>query len=802
MKGKVAMKRIFSVITILLMLFTMIPATSFAADNNKPVDYRTASEEWINPLYQEISSDFPAAVQNVPDNTGSVTSAGGEDVYHTSYESAANEIRSKLAAHDETIVVKYKMDYSLTADEYWSSNLSRGIYNCAIVHNGCPSEGDAIGHAVYKYKANLKGFSDGDYLYVTITYTFTYLHNAAQEAELREAIANLKTQLNLDGKTDYEKIKAIYDYMCANITYDYDNLKNDEYMQKYSAYAALINKTAVCEGYAVLFYRLALEHGLDARIISGIANGGGHAWNIVKLGDKYYNLDSTWDAPRTEYGYFLKGSTDFPDHEVDIEFTTAEFKSKYPISEKEYKEPEHVHSFVIKSEVIAPTCTKDGYTIYTCVCGDTQIKDKKNALGHNVVVDKAVAATCTSPGLTEGSHCTRCSDMTVAQRVTPALGHVYEGKITTVATCTADGVKTFTCKNDPKHTYTEAVPKLKHSYDSGVVTKEPTIKEPGEKLFTCSRCGDTYTREIAALDRPSLDTETVRYAGSGRYETAMLAADVLKDLKGVSKFDAILVASGMNYPDALAGSYLAKAEDAPILLVGPGYEEKVKDYIVDNLASDGKVYILGGTGVVTPEFEASLKNSGITVDRRAGAGRYETNISILEAANATEGDLLVCAGTGFADSLSASAAGLPIMLVGSTMTSVQTDYLDKMDVDNIYLVGGLGAVSADVEEYFVERYGRDKVIRFAGKTRYETSAMVAEAFYPEAESAVLAYALNFPDGLSGGSVAMALGAPLLLVDNNAYSAAETYADKAGINSAVILGGPTLISDDVANKIIQ
>ena len=61
-----------------------------------------------------------------------------------------------------------------------------------------------------------------------------------------------------------------------------------------------MNKTAVCQGYAGLLYRLCLEMGISCRMITGTGNGGAHAWNIVALDGKYYNADSTWDAGSTE----------------------------------------------------------------------------------------------------------------------------------------------------------------------------------------------------------------------------------------------------------------------------------------------------------------------------------------------------------------------------------------------------------------------------------------------------------------------------------------------------------------------
>ena len=122
------------------------------------------------------------------------------------------------------------------------------------------------------------------------------------------------------------------------ISYDYTNLNNDAYKLKYTAYAALINKTAVCQGYANLFYRLMLELGVDCRIITGIGNGGPHGWNIVCLEGKYYNLDASSDTgfSASEYYAFLKCDSDMVKYTRNPEFQTEEFQSAYPMAKKSY----------------------------------------------------------------------------------------------------------------------------------------------------------------------------------------------------------------------------------------------------------------------------------------------------------------------------------------------------------------------------------------------------------------------------------------------------------------------------------
>ena len=296
----------------------------------------------------------------------------------------------------------------------------------------------------------------------------------------------------------------------------------------------------------------------------------------------------------------------------------------------------------------------------------------------------------------------------------------------------------------------------------------------------------------------------IRIAGSNRYATSTAAADALKQSFDVDKFENIIVASGDDYPDALAGSYLAKVKNAPVMLVGKdaNTEADVKQYINKNLKKGGTVYLLGGTGVVTSRFEKSLGD--LKVERLGGQTRYETNIAILKAAGVDKEDLLVCTGEGFADSLSASAVGKPILLVaGSGVNDTQKKYLGSLKINDIYLIGGTGVVSEKIGTQLKKYDQDDKCERVAGQNRYLTSVAVAKEFFPKgSDSAVLAYAMNFPDGLAGGPLALSIKAPLILTDNSGYSEAVAYAKNAGIKKAVVLGGPTLISDGVVKRIVN
>ncbi|MBQ8858126.1 MAG: cell wall-binding repeat-containing protein, partial [Lachnospiraceae bacterium] len=158
------------------------------------------------------------------------------------------------------------------------------------------------------------------------------------------------------------------------------------------------------------------------------------------------------------------------------------------------------------------------------------------------------------------------------------------------------------------------------------------------------------------------EDEVIRLSGTTRYETGYKVADALKAELGVEKFDAVVVATGKNFADALAGSYLAVQKNAPIILTNGKNDNvaQLHEYIAANVAEGGKVYILGGEAAVPATVESI---DGYDVVRLSGKSRYETNLAILNEAGIEGDELIVATGKTFADSLSASAAKLPILLV-------------------------------------------------------------------------------------------------------------------------------------------
>ncbi len=310
-------------------------------------------------------------------------------------------------------------------------------------------------------------------------------------------------------------------------------------------------------------------------------------------------------------------------------------------------------------------------------------------------------------------------------------------------------------------------------------------KENEEFVHTCTICG---TEESEPFPN--------RIYGQSRYQTAMEIANEYKEIFNPEKFESVVVATGDEFPDALTGSFVSISNRAPMLLTSKksaAVNNEVLEYISANTVEGATVYLLGGEGAVNADFEAALKNKGFEVTRLAGGDRFGTNLAILNNAEDPGSELLVCSGLDWPDAATSSATGLPILIVGKQLTADQKAYLEAQNFTDIYVVGGSAVVSDSMFDS-LKPYA-DTVTRVAGANRAETAIAVAEEFYPDyLYYLVFAYYKNFPDCISGGMLANALGAPILY--GPAYlDVNKEFVEKCGAVGAYALGGKTLVDTD-------
>ncbi|ADL50967.1 Ig-like domain-containing protein [Clostridium cellulovorans] len=124
-----------------------------------------------------------------------------------------------------------------------------------------------------------------------LTFTLTYWNTATQDNYVTQKITEVLSQIITPGMNDFQKEKVIHDWIVKNIAYDTT-------LVQHSAYAGLVSPyKTVCQGYALLTYRMLNQVGIQTKIIEGTGHGSAHAWNLVYLEGAWYHLDSTWDDP-------------------------------------------------------------------------------------------------------------------------------------------------------------------------------------------------------------------------------------------------------------------------------------------------------------------------------------------------------------------------------------------------------------------------------------------------------------------------------------------------------------------------
>lgn len=252
--------------------------------------------------------------------------------YITDFNAATKQLRDALSNHEDYCEVRFASKTEQEEDIYDS------LMNAAQDHTGIPYQGDYLKWNMYHHNIKTSFFDVNNEYYYLFQINAYYMTTAEQEKEFQKKADELIKSFDFKPETsEYEKIKVIYDYICKNVSYDYAHLKDEDYYLQYTAYAALINKKAVCQGYASLFYYLCLSVNVDCRIITGISHGENHAWNIVCINGTYYNIDCTWDSSNSEKEYFLCNDTSFKDHKSNKEYLTESFLKQYPKSSQSFK---------------------------------------------------------------------------------------------------------------------------------------------------------------------------------------------------------------------------------------------------------------------------------------------------------------------------------------------------------------------------------------------------------------------------------------------------------------------------------
>ena len=286
--------------------------------------------------------------------------------------------------------------------------------------------------------------------------------------------------------------------------------------------------------------------------------------------------------------------------------------------------------------------------------------------------------------------------------------------------------------------------------------------------------------------------EVSRLAGADRYATAVAVSQA----GWPQGAEAAVLATGQDYPDALAASVLAGAVDGPLLL---STQDRLLPAVAAELARLGveRVFVIGA---ISETVDEALRSLGVHTRGVRGRDRYETAVRVAGqvAGAGTEGVYLVT-GEGFADALAvgsvAAGQGWPILLTPARGHPLLPTWIDALGAERVVVVGGTSAVSDAALEGLIDV----EVERIAGADRTATAVAVAQVARGRGYGAdpLVVSGTTFADGLAGGVLAARWQRPLLLTGGDRLAPqVHAWINDEGSERVTVLGGQAVISEGV------
>lgn len=387
----------------------------------------------------------------------------------------------------------------------------------------------------------------------------------------------------------------------------------------------------------------------------------------------------------------------------------------------------------------------------------------------------------------------RTTTATVSWTAPPATSQVTGFEVTTTPTpagsSTASGVGMTEVTGtsvtldglDPSTTYTVEVRTIN---DAG-------LSEPSPVSFTTA-------------SEPAPDPEpggVARLFGPDRFATA---AEVALDRFDPAAVDTVYLATGRDFPDALAGGPLAANDGAPILLATA---DRVPEVTADALATlaPSRVVALGGTAVLPDGVltDAAAAAGDADTDRLSGPDRFATAAAVAAAMPVPAGTVYLATGRDFPDALAggplAAGDGAPILLATADgLPAATVDALGALAPERVVALGGTAVLPDQVLADAAAAAGGATTDRLAGTDRFATAAAIAAAMPGAVETAYVATGRDFPDALTGVPAAAREVASILLATPDALpDPTVAHLDTLpGLRRIVILGGTAVIGESV------
>jgi len=342
---------------------------------------------------------------------------------------------------------------------------------------------------------------------------------------------------------------------------------------------------------------------------------------------------------------------------------------------------------------------------------------------------------------------------------------------------------------------------------------------PAEFTLNCSETG-TYYLEIESAGFVNYGIYTLkitsnsppacppRVSGTNRYQTA---TEVSKE--NWANSNCVVIATGENFPDALAGASLAKAYDCPLLLVT---KDSLPSETIEEINRLGatEAIVLGGEGAISSSVCSQIQSqtSINSVTRIGGENRYDTAKEIAlklkeKLGTQMSNTAVIATGENFPDALAVSGfAGyknMPILLVNRDAIPLETqDAISSLGITSSIVVGGTGVISDAVKSNL------PSPMRLSGENRYQTAKEIAEyaaSYGMSWQATYIATGTNFPDALSCGALCAKNGCIMILTSPASLGESPDTRtilsnNKANITEIRLIGGSGAISNDVGSQI--
>lgn len=316
----------------------------------------------------------------------------------------------------------------------------------------------------------------------------------------KSKVDNAFEEMQLDGKSDFEKYYQIHTWKNQNIKYNINAEKGAW------AFYSILDGQGVCSGMCNALVYMFRRAGLPAYKVGGDIGDEGHAVVVVKIDGKFYFVEATSEPA-------LRG-LDFSVYAINLADRYKPLLNSLPFDRDYYGTPDckyGLHAYKQMNEE-TPKCSENTTVFLKCkYCGkETSAPGLYGRFHNSTPVNDYIQHTalkeekindvdCENDGVTK-RYCEDCGQYEFIY--TPATGHDYQAEIIQEANiCGKNEITKYTCKNcgNSYEKTTKYNSHTLHSYDDGTVIKNPTLEEPGIREYHCKYCTHTYQQEIPKI---------------------------------------------------------------------------------------------------------------------------------------------------------------------------------------------------------------------------------------------------------------------------------------------------------------